>query len=149
MNSTFKYIKESHKFGILFPLFHSYLFLQVSESPKCRKRHASNLELKIQKQYLHLHFSKLFWLISTALLRILSKLRNSRYLTVIALNSFMKVSKKPNNTGVLNLTFQLKIQKQGSHVAFFCPITNHIGTTFENTQCNNKFSISHPQYTSQ
>ena len=48
----------------------------------------------------------------------LSKWRNSRYLTVIALNSFMKVSKKPNNTGVLNLTFQLK-SKSRAHMLFF------------------------------
>ena len=72
MNSTFNYTKESHKFGILFPLFHSYLFLYVSESPKCRKRHASNLELKIQKQYLHFAFFK------TILININSTIKNAQ-----------------------------------------------------------------------
>ena len=49
---------------------------------------------------------------STLLLNILSKAISSAYVTLIPYHSSLKVSEKIKTSGVFNLYFELKIQKQ-------------------------------------
>ena len=67
----------------------------------------------------------------TGSLDILSKVKKSAYLIFIPLILISNVSEKLKTSIVFKLDFDLKIQKQHSHLKFMLTILIHIGSAFK------------------
>ena len=87
----------------------------MSEKLKTSSALISNFELKIQKQHSHLRFKICILIHIDTSLNMLNKVTSSAYLTLTPL---MLISEGVWKTsGVFNLDFKLKIQKQDLHFA--------------------------------